>query len=295
MSSYLPASKLVYLSFPPIIIVSAVGRPITVVVVQTLVSDSPRFHGHTISRSFLKLMSIESVMPSSHLFLSHLLLLLPSVFPNTKIFSNELTLHIRWSKYWSFSFSINASNEYLGLISFMIDWFVLLAVQGTLKSLLQHHSYPVPYCLCRNSSAASLFCILECFLHWTSAVSPQTSLMVQWLRLLASTASTECSVREVRRLTSTIRQHPTEKILSTFLFSRVPLPDCDAPRAFLPPPCHGSPNAGWKRISRQSIAERIAWAMQAQQADLLTGQRESQHFWVNIQVFKNFSFVLAYS
>ena len=240
-------------------------------------------------------MSIESVMPSNHLILWCPILFLPSVFPNTKIFSNELTLHIRWSKYWSFSFSINASNEYLGLISFMIDWFVLLAVQGTLKSLLQHHSYPVPYCLCRNSSAASLFCILECFLHWTSAVSPQTSLMVQWLRLLASTASTECSVREVRRLTSTIRQHPTEKILSTFLFSRVPLPDCDAPRAFLPPPYHGSPNAGWKRISRQSIAERIAWAMQAQQADLLTGQRESQHFWVNIQVFKNFSFVLAYS
>ena len=219
-------------------------------------SDSLRLRGHTISRSFLKLMSIESVVPSSHLILSHLLLLLPSIFPNTKIFSNELTLHIRWSKYWSFSFSINASNEYFGLISLMIDWFVLLAVQGTLKSLLQHHSYPVPYCLCRNSSAASLFCILECFLHWTSAASPQTSLMVQWLRLLASTASTECSVREVRRLTSTIRQHPTEKILSTFLFSRVPLPGCDAPKAFLPPPCHGSPNAGWKRISRQSIAER---------------------------------------
>ena len=94
----------------------------------------------TISRSLLKLMPIESVMPTNHLILCHLLLLLPSVFPSIRVFSNESALHIRWPKYWSFSFSISPSNEYSGLISFKIDWFDLLAVQGTLKSLLQHHS-----------------------------------------------------------------------------------------------------------------------------------------------------------
>ena len=92
------------------------------------------------SRSLLKLMSIESVMPSNHLVLCHPLLLLPSIFPSIRVFSNELTLHIRWPKDWSFSFSISPSNEYSRLISFRIDGFDLLAVQGTLKSLLQHHS-----------------------------------------------------------------------------------------------------------------------------------------------------------
>ena len=92
------------------------------------------------SWSLLKLMSIESVMPSNHLILCHPLLLLPSIFPSIKIFSNESVLRIRWPKYWSFSFSISPSNEYSGPISFRIDWFDLLAVQGTLKSLLQHHS-----------------------------------------------------------------------------------------------------------------------------------------------------------
>ena len=90
--------------------------------------------------SLLKLMYIESVMPSRHLILCHPLLLLPSIFPSIWVFSNELALHIRWPKYWSFSFSISPSNEYSALISFRIDWFDLLAVQGTLKSLLQHHS-----------------------------------------------------------------------------------------------------------------------------------------------------------
>ena len=85
-------------------------------------------------------MSIASVMPSSHLILCHPLLLLPSVFPSIRVFSNESVLHIRWLKYWSFSFSISPSNEYSGLISFRMDWLNLLAVQGTLKSLLQHHS-----------------------------------------------------------------------------------------------------------------------------------------------------------
>ena len=94
----------------------------------------------TISRSSLKLMSIKSVMPSSHLILCHPLLLLPSIFLSVRVFSNESTLHIRWPKDWSFSFNISPSNEHPGLISFRMDWFDLLAVQGTRKSLLQHHS-----------------------------------------------------------------------------------------------------------------------------------------------------------
>ena len=94
----------------------------------------------SISQSLLKLMSTESMMPSNHSILCCPLLLLPSIFPSMSIFSNELALHIRWPKYWSFSFSISPSNEYSGLMSFRIDWFDLLAVWGTLKSLLQHHS-----------------------------------------------------------------------------------------------------------------------------------------------------------
>ena len=92
----------------------------------------------TVSWSLLKFMSIESMMPSTHLILCSSLLLLPSIFPSIRVFSNELALHIRW--YWSFSFSIGPSNEYWVLISFSIDWFDLLAVQRTLKSLLQHHN-----------------------------------------------------------------------------------------------------------------------------------------------------------
>ena len=95
----------------------------------------------TSSRNSLKLMSIESVMPSNNLVPCHPLLLLPSIFPRIRVFSNELALHIRWPEYWSFSFSISLSNEYLGLISFRIDWFDLLAAQGTLKSLLQHQHW----------------------------------------------------------------------------------------------------------------------------------------------------------
>ena len=94
----------------------------------------------TNSRSLLKLMSIESAMPSNHLILCHPLLLPPSIFLSIRVFSNELVLHIRWPKYWSFSFSISPSKKYSGLISFGMDWLDLLAVQGTLKSLLQHHS-----------------------------------------------------------------------------------------------------------------------------------------------------------
>ena len=94
----------------------------------------------TNSRSLLRLMSIESVMPSNHLILCHPLLLLPSVVLSIRVFSNESAFHIRWPKFWSFSFSISTSNEYSGLISFKKDWLDLLAVQGTLKNILQHHS-----------------------------------------------------------------------------------------------------------------------------------------------------------
>ena len=112
-------------------------------------SDSMRPHGlqharlpclSSNSRSLLKLMSIELVMPSNNLILCCPLLLLPSIFPNIRGFFNESVLHIRWLKYWSFSCSISPSNEYLGLISFRMDWLALLAAQVTLKSLLQHHS-----------------------------------------------------------------------------------------------------------------------------------------------------------
>ena len=92
------------------------------------------------SQSLLKLMPIESVMPSSHLILCHPLLLLPPIPPSIRVFSNESALRMRWPKYWSFSFNISHSNEHPGLISFMMDWLDLLAAQGTLKSLLQRHS-----------------------------------------------------------------------------------------------------------------------------------------------------------
>ena len=94
----------------------------------------------TNSWSLPKLTSIEWVMPSNHLILYHPLLLLPSIFPSIRVFSNESVLRIRWPKYWSFRFNISPSSEYSGLISFRMDWLYLLAVQGTLKSLLQHHS-----------------------------------------------------------------------------------------------------------------------------------------------------------
>ena len=103
----------------------------------------------TNSQSLLRPMSIQLVMPSNHLILCHPLLLLPSIFPSIRVFSSESALRIRWPKYWSFSFNISPSSEHPGLISFRMDWLDLLAVQGTLKSLLQHHSSSI------NSSALS--------------------------------------------------------------------------------------------------------------------------------------------
>ena len=122
-------------------------------------SDSLRPHGlqharlpsFTVSWSLLKLMSIESVMPSNHLILCHPILLPPSIFPSIRVFSNESVLRIMWPKHWSFSFGISPSNEYSGLISFRIDWLDLLAVQGTLKE-----SSPTPHIKSINSLALSL-------------------------------------------------------------------------------------------------------------------------------------------
>ena len=102
----------------------------------------------TNSRSLPKLMSVELVVPSNHLILCHPLLIWPSIFPNIRVFSNESVFHIRWPKYWSFSINISPSNEHPGLISFMMDWLDLLAVQGTLKSPLQHHSSKVSILQC---------------------------------------------------------------------------------------------------------------------------------------------------
>ena len=123
----------------------------------------------TISRSLLKLMSIESVIPSNHLILSHPLLLQSSIFPSIRVFSNESSLHVRWPKYWSFSFSISPSNEYLGLISFRIYWFDL-AVQGTLESLLQPHN-----------SKASILWRLAFFMVQLSHPYMTTGKTIAWL------------------------------------------------------------------------------------------------------------------
>ena len=126
----------------------------------------------SITNSQSLLMSIQLVMPSNHFIFCHPLLLLPSVFLSIKVFSNELALSIRWPKYWSFSFSISPSNEYSGLISFRIDWFDFLAVQGTLKSLLQHHSSKasIPWCSLSFLYGPTLTSIHD---YWTIALTRQ--------------------------------------------------------------------------------------------------------------------------
>ena len=118
----------------------------------------------TVFQSLLELMSIESGMPSNHLILCCPLLLLLSIFPRIRLLSNESALYIRWSKYWSFSFSISPSNEYSGLISFMTNWFDLLAVQGTLKSILQHHSCEASILQC-----STFFMVQPAYPHLTTA------------------------------------------------------------------------------------------------------------------------------
>ena len=122
------------------------------------------FLSFTISRSLFRLMSIESVIPSIHLILCHPLLLLASVFPRIRVFSNESAPHFRWQKYWNFSFSISPSNEYSELIFFRIDWFDLRAVQGTLKSLLQYHNSKPSVLRCSTFFMSTSYihtCLLE--------------------------------------------------------------------------------------------------------------------------------------
>ena len=125
------------------------------------------------SWSLLELMSFESVMPSNHLILCCPLLLPPSIFPSIRVFSNESVLHIRWPKYWSFSFSISPSNEYSGLMSFRMDWLDLLAVQGTLKSLLQHHTSKASILWC-----SAFFIVQLSYLHMTTG---NTIALTRWI------------------------------------------------------------------------------------------------------------------
>ena len=121
-------------------------------------------------------MSIESMMSSNHLILCHRLLLPPSIFPSIRVFSNVSALHIRWPKYWSFSFIISPSNEYSGLISFRIDWFHLFAVHGTLKSLLQHHSLKASILQC------SVFFMVQ-LSHWNMTTGKTIALIIQTFSL----------------------------------------------------------------------------------------------------------------
>ena len=132
---FLPFVK--YLIFWFVVVAHSLSHVWLFVIPWTAAHQAPL--SFTISQSLLRLTSIESVMPSSHLVLCSLLLL-PSIFPSIRVFSNESAIYIRWPKYWSFSFSNSPSNEYSGLISFRTYWFDLLALQGTLKTLLQHHS-----------------------------------------------------------------------------------------------------------------------------------------------------------
>ena len=184
----------------------------------------------TNSRSLLKLMSIESVMPSSHLILCCCLLLLPLIPPSIRVFSNESTLHMRWPKHWSFSFSINRSNEHPGLISFRMDWLDLLAVQGTLKSLLQHHS-----------SKASIFRHSAFFtvqlshpymttgktivLTWRTFVGKVVSLLFNMLSRLVITF-----LPRSKRLIISWLQSPPAVILEPKIYFPIYLPWSDGPR-----------------------------------------------------------------
>ena len=135
----------------------------------------------TIPQSLLKLMSIELVMPSNHLILCHPLLLLPSIFPSIRITSNEWALHIKWPKYWSFSFSISPSNEYSELITFRIDWFELLTVQGTLKSLIQNHNLKASFLWSSVFFTVQLTSVRD---YWTNRSFDQTDLRQQSVSLL---------------------------------------------------------------------------------------------------------------
>ena len=146
----------------------------------------------TISWSLFKLVSIDSVLPFNHLIFCHPLLLLPSIFPSIRFFSNESVLSIRWPKYWSFSFNISLFNEHLGLISFRMDWLDLLAVQGTLKSLLQHHTSKASILWCSAFFTIQLSCSYMTIgktIAWTrwTFVGKVTSLLFNMLSRLVIT------------------------------------------------------------------------------------------------------------
>ena len=175
----------------------------------------------TISQSLLKLMSTESVMPSSHLILCHPILLLPSIFSSLNVFSNESALHIRWPKYWSFSFSISPSNEYSGPISSRIDWLDLFAVQGTLKSLLQHQSLKAS--ILEHSASLSQLSHLYMTTRKTIALTIQTfldkvmSLLFNMLfrPVIAFLLRSKCFLISWLQLLSTVILEP-KKIKSQF-------------------------------------------------------------------------------
>ena len=143
--------------------------------------STPGLPVHYHSRGLLKLMSIKLVMPSNHRILCHSLLLLPSIFPSIRIFSNESVFRIRWPKYWSFSFNISPFNEYSGRISFRIDWLDLCAVQGTLKSLLQHHS-----------SKASIFWCLAFFIVQLTSMYDYWSMLFKLKKFIGNLTQAKC-------------------------------------------------------------------------------------------------------
>ena len=146
----------------------------------------------TNSRSSLRLIFIKSVMPSSHLILYRPLLLLPPIPPSIRVFSNESTLHMRWSKYWSFSFSISPSKEHPGLISFRMDWLDLLAVQGTLKSLLQHSSYKGTNLILRTPSSWSHLNLITSHSLHLQILEVSTLLDEFWRNTVQSAVGTLC-------------------------------------------------------------------------------------------------------
>ena len=206
--------------------------------------------------SLLKFMSVKSVMLPNHLILCHPLLLLTSVFPSIRVFSNESALCIKWPKYWSFSFSISPTNEYLGLISFRMDWFDLLAVQGTLKSLLQHHS----------SKASVLWC-------WTFFMAQlshpymtigKTIVLTMWIfvsKVRLCGKESACSMQEMQgpRIQSLHQEDPLEKEIASIL-------------VFLPGKSHGQRN----------LAGYSPWGRKRVRNDLLT---KWQQQWQNIKNF----------
>ena len=149
----------------------------------------------TVSWNLLKLTSIEWVMPSSHLILCRPLLFLPSIFPSIRVFSNESTLHIRWPKYRIFSFTISSSNEYSGLISFRMDWLDLLAAQGTLKSLLQHHSSKASILRC-----STFFIVQLSHPYMTTGKNIALSFMLHIICLLSASLIIMCLPYEGREL-----------------------------------------------------------------------------------------------